>query len=350
MGFMPAELDSTNIIVTTILFGIAMIVSTLILIHTVYSLYCYKSLPNISNLATSSNSKSSSTSPTKTDDLHTTEDMNNCIKHTTAISIFFFLFPVIVIFIRMAISIVYGYYFIYAEYGDYMTIPMLSCYLIGRWTMLLTFILRLDYTFRDTVYQYKPCAIRTLYIMLFISLVYTLVISTLFMPGSDDNLLMVKIRSYMTICVVIYEFIFINMLMILFIRKLFDLFVRTVTINKTRNIEIELEVASSSSSITVSPAPSNAIDAVSQDLLFVTIKYALLVTVSVISTQILLGLAINKYDFYVVVFSGIDAFVNGSSLYLLNKFAKKMYMKVCKLPHLVCRKCCICVAYSFVKN
>eukprot|EP01084_Bolivina_argentea_P318341 552051_1 len=345
---MPTELDSVVIITVAIFFGIATIVSIMMLVHTTCSLYCYKALPNISNISTNSNSQSTQSSVETTEEKNPKEDMNNCIRHTTSISIFFFLSLILIVFTRMSISIVYGYYFIYFEYRDYMSIPMLLCYLVGRWTMLLSFILRLDHTFRDSVYQYKPCTIRLLYTMLFISLLYMVVLSTLFMPGSVHNPLMIKIRTYMTIFIILYEFIFINMLMILFIRKLFDLFARTVTLNKTKNITIELEVANSSAS-SISPAP-NAIDSVSQDLLFVTIKYALLVTVSVISTQILLGLTINKKDFEVVVFIGIDAFVNGSSLYLLNKFAKKIYTVVCKLPHVVCRKWCICVAHSLVKN
>ena len=103
-----------------------------------------------------------------------------------------------------------------------------TLYFIGRWCMLFIFVLRIDITFRGSIFEYPSCLIRTLHLMLFIFIIIIALIITGFLDIINPNLklLALHIRVLSTIVWAILDFLLSTLLIILFLRKLFYLFVR----------------------------------------------------------------------------------------------------------------------------
>ena len=247
--------------------------------------------------------------------------------------------------------------------------PAIAFYLLGRWTMLLLFIQRIDYTFRDSIFAYSKCCVNILYgtiIFLFVSLCFY------FILGFSDIIIQDEetrspIPWYGIITWVSIEFTFSNILMIAFLKKLFHLFVKTMkyTNNSTDDIAVNIEMSTGSISrastgpetksvlvsiSNLSNTARNAKETVDPLLLRAMTRYSLLVTVALCSSPVSIFAALSTgWAYWMFMILGADAFLNGLCIFLFNKFAEKMYQKLCGYPDKCCKWICVsCISCVYL--
>ena len=369
------------------IYGCLSLIAIIILIISCKNLYCKRCNKN-NNQGTSTNQQRNT-------------DMNTYLKNSTFIGLFGYISALIVCFTATLIEVLYDPIRAERGYEKDLGLIGMSFYMLGRWTMLLLFIQRIDYTFRDSIFAYSKCYIHALYVtimLLFISLCFYVVLGfSEFIEDNDtkDIIVIYGILSWITI-----EFIFSNILLIMFIKKLFTLFLKTMKYKLSEAIAYDIEMSSPSPSKSGSKeskpsSPSHcpttttdqphtpntmavpkltleSIATVSNSLsrqsshrksmrkcteenvdpktLNAMTKYTLLVFIALLSStmSILISLWLG-WAYHVFMIVGADAFINAFCIFLFNKFAKKVYKTLCRYPNKCCECLCIqCISCVFM--
>ena len=288
-------------------------------------------------------------------------DMNPFIKTATFIGLIGYFSALLVVFSITVIEVVYDPILTERDYEQDLAIPAVIFYLLGRWTMLLFFIQRIDYTFRDSIFAYSKCCVNILYgtiTFLFISLCLYVIL------GFSDIIIQDKeikdpISFYGILIWVTIEFVFSNILMIAFLKKLFHLFVKTMKYTNSAAGTVEIEISMSDTSASPGRKPTlasisdfsntarNAREQTKESVDPLTLRamtrYSLLVTVALFSSTVSIFAALfSGWAYWMFMILGADAFINGVCIFLFNKFAEGLYQKLCSYPDKFCKWICVC--------
>lgn len=366
------------------IYGFLSLIAIFILIISCKNLYCKKC---------NKNNKQSTANP------HRNTEMNIYLKNSTIMALFGYILALIVCFFATLIEVVYNPSRSDRSYEKPLGLIGISFYMLGRWTMLLLFIQRIDYTFRDSIFAYSKCYIHSLYItimLLFVSLCFYVILG--FSEFIEDNDTKQAIMIYGILSWVIIEFIFSTILLIMFIKKLFTLFLKTMKYKISENIAYDIEMSSRSKSkspsksksggcstpnrpntpkspstsktdtntmalprLTLESIATNSLsrsssvrkateENVDPTTLNAMTKYTLLVFIALCSSvmSILISLKLS-WAYWVFMIVGADAFINTICIYLFNKFAKRLYKILCKYPNKCCECLCIqCISCVFM--
>lgn len=183
-------------------------------------------------------------------------ELKNPIRYITIIGIITYLLSVLISFIWTILCVIESN----TSMGkNEMILIGTILSLLGRWCMLLLFVMRIDYTFRDSIFEYSPFIIITLYLSVGALFILIIILSIF---GYSNNLIIssnisYNIRLYGLIIFIIIEFILSILLIILFLQKLFNLFVKRI---KSTISDKEMNTPPSSNvsiSTTSSPTPNN---------------------------------------------------------------------------------------------
>ncbi len=338
------------------IFSILSLIASTILIASCKQIYCNK-------WCTQRQRKSSCTS----DDQWRNNDMNTYIKNATFIGLFSYVSSLIVSFIATILEVIYT---TERDYPRPLLIAGVAFYMIGRWTILLSFIQRIDYTFRYSIYTYSKCTIRFMYGTIFFLLVSLFIYIPLGLSEIiPDNDIKDAIAIYGILIWITIEFIFSNILMFAFIKKLFNLFVTTMKQRLSNRIIPEIQLASSASDLDTNSnrnrIPSDSVnstksstksmrkqteDNVDPETLNAMTKYTLLVVIALSSSTmtVLIGVVLTRV-YHMFIIMGADAFINSLCIFMFNRFAKRIYSIFCKYPDKCCKCLCVrCISCVFL--
>ena len=386
------RLDKTGAISFCVIFFILSLLTLLISISSLINL-CF---PSCINLRKSSQNSDTITKVKN----HSKNEMNSKIKCTTIVVVISSSFCVCVSFIMMIIVSINE-----SKWNEWKILGPIALffYSIGRWTMLYSFVIRLDITFKNSVYQYKPLIIIILNLFLIIIGLSVFVVVFAHLPLQwllISDKIAYKIRYYGAQIFGILELIFSVLLLFLFIKRLFSLFsmsikqsdsfkqrqnsvhqnnesnvTETATTITTSHDDVELQIHSENDDnnnnnnnndnnnnidnfddilkqrqrqrqISVDSLASNMEKTemnVDKYMLFAMTKYTLLASIVIISSTLSLSISVLiNQSYFIFILLGIDAFITAFCMYLFNAFSKHIYLRICKYPHKGCRKCCLC--------
>eukprot|EP01084_Bolivina_argentea_P216623 367966_1 len=272
------------------------------------------------------------------------QDLNNYFRHGTSSA-------VITYFIAVIFSYILAIY-MYANHDAYKTnepiffFTAIIFYFTGRWIMLLLFVFRIDFSFRDSILKYSNKILYPMYIMVFLMPGIIVVMSIVsFMPDfeRDDG----GIRILCAICWMFIELLLSITLIILFLSRLFHLFSQRAKFCFDNMKQTSSNSVSSNKSASNSPSIVTATETVivSIEKIYMITKYSLLVIISILSSFLSLVLALFVFDrtFFYYIWALIDSSINIICLYLFlnSEIPRKIYSYLCQYGHIVCSKCCI---------
>jgi len=208
-----------------------------------------------------------------------------------------------------------------------------TAYALALWTMSLSFVLRIDYGFKNTFLAYHPTAIMVLYILALILLLLAVVISVFVAMDRLD-----VVGAWMGPAILGFHFIFSVVMIFFLFRKVFV--AMTLKFNQSVRAQDGGDNVDKMSIIRL-----DNIDAFT--------RYALLMVIGLMSTYIFLVLVVVSLNTanhlrLGYVFIASDLTVNASVLFLLFPIADKWYFGVCGKCHECCRGCCIDCVYRRV--
>ena len=242
--------------------------------------------------------------------------------------------------------------FVYVGSNDYQAIRSViwliggGFYLLGQWLLLLTFVLRLDVTFRDLPFiRFNHVAVKTLYIA--VSSLFILIILIFVTIGME---LRTSTVAFAIIWAVI-NFGASSAMLVLFLHKVFEVmrFKASFALQNEDKPDEEQEPEAETEQNVVKPMTVQVKDVKSAT------RYALLVSIAITSTFITMIVMViitmihenDQYDndkelgALEYLFVGLDSLVNAWCLYLLFDFNEQYYHKICDCGHLLIEKCCI---------
>ena len=216
------EPTKTEAITYCTIFCIISIFVSLISISTIYHFYHHK-------LCICKNKNSSNNTPIK----HEKYEINPKIKYSTIIGILCNTIQVYSSLIMMIITAVNPSNHNPSNHNQWHILSPIGIlfYAIGRWTMSYSFIIRLDITFKSSMYQYSSWILKLLYLFLVILGLCKLIVFAVYLPLNWTKIpisIIYKIRYRGAETWAILESIFSVLLLFLFIRKLFGLFSMTI--------------------------------------------------------------------------------------------------------------------------
>eukprot|EP01083_Nonionella_stella_P015898 44473_1 len=213
-------------------------------------------------------------------------------------------------------------------------------YAIGIWIMLLTFLLRVDYAFKDSFLAYPPCIIRFLYGLLVIFAL--LIIAIIITFASEHDTLYEHMGNYLVPLAIIDQVLFNVILLYLLFRKLFVILVKRGTQQMTAE-----------SALNVDNPKDTSTNVIQLDTLETTTRYSTLVLMGICSTlifSIFVGISVFNDHLPTGFFWAIDTIVNAIALFLMFSVNQELYSKLCSRYHVCFSSCCINCSYGTFRN
>lgn len=209
----------TAAIIYCTIFCIISIFVSLITISTIYHFYHHKLCTYKTRHLSQSNNHNN---------IAPKYEINPKIKYSTIIGIVCNTIQVYSSFIMMIITAINP-----SKHNDWHILAPIGIlfYAIGRWTMSYSFIIRLDITFKSSMYQYSSWILKLLYLFLGILGLCKLIVFIAHLPLNWTGIplsIIYEIRYHGAETWAILESIFSVLLLFLFIKKLFGLFSMTI--------------------------------------------------------------------------------------------------------------------------
>ena len=217
-------------------------------------------------------------------------------------------------------------------------------YLLGQWLLLLTFVIRLDVTFKDLPFiRFHPFTVKVLYFA--VTSLFVLIILIFITIGMELRISTISLA----IVWASINFIASIVMLVLFLHKVFEVmrFKASFALQNDDNMdenndEIDAENIIKPMTVEVKDVKSAT-------------RYALLVSIAIFSTFISLIIMviitmIHEHDEFdndkelgalEYLFVGIDSLVNAFCLYLLFDFNEDQYYRTCDFGHSIIERCCV---------
>eukprot|EP01084_Bolivina_argentea_P309034 534510_1 len=230
-------------------------------------------------------------------------------------------------------------------------------YGVGLWLMMLSFVLRIQYTFKGTYLEYSPIIIRILYILLGLALIEVISIGVI--NGAMPSLY--KEGLIIAYIAIISHFLFSILLTYLLFTKIFVVMQHRLRERFETNDSSQQEMTTINNENNINAeAQTPTMHQISLRSIKSVTRYALLMFMGIISTYIVSVLVFIDIEYgwsvsahiltYGQTLIGLDLLINSIAVYLLFQQNSKIYFAVCKICHIGCESFCIQITYLYSKK
>jgi len=225
----------------------------------------------------------------------------------------------------------------------------LTLFYVGLWLMMVSFVLRIQYSFESQPYiAYSPLIIKILYFLLFLSLAMVIAMNMVSMIPQMGYYFM-----YFVYPLFAFQIMFSILLIVSLFSKIFNVM--------QQRLDSKLRAAAEPVSGGTKDDPKDpSLKQISLKSIHTVTRFALLMFAGIISTYISSALVIVDFELKLGASShlfpvaqvcwALDLLINAVAVYLLFEHSTTLYHALCGRCHGICETLCVCMIYRRSKD